>query len=224
VSFTEKLLRDFVLKKNIEYSKQPIFNKNPIKMSKLNKIQASEVFYDSEEILKRHLYVGEIVKQINRTGNKQQYRKVKNVGTVGTYRCDEGQIVLAIDMRGINKTLRNKMISEITYKLDILKEKNEIDYKELAGGGDPVAMDPKLVDLAYRVVKENNIGRVVKDFSPAGQDSQNFARAGHPAVMIFIPSRNGGIAHTPEEYSTPKDLQRGAQALAGLVYNLATTL
>ena len=77
------------------------------------------------------------------------------------------------------------------------------------------------MDLAEEIIKKNGIGSVVRTNSPAGHDAQNFARAGHPTVMLFIPSRNGGIAHTPEEYSTPKDLENGARALASLVYNLA---
>jgi len=113
------------------------------------------------------------------------------------------------------------MVLRVVDGFNILKSKNEIEYREIEGGGDPVAMNKELVDLAEAVIVENKIGSVIRTNSPAGHDAQNFARAGHPTVMMFIPSRNGGIAHTPEEYSSPEDLQKGAQALAGLVYNLA---
>lgn len=221
VAFVENALMDFVTQKNTEYLRQPVFEKDPIRISKVTTDLKSEVYYSSEELLQRHVRVGEIVSSVNRISNEPQYVEAKNVGTVGTYRLEEGQIVLAIDIRGIDKTVRNEMVSKITDELSTLQEMNELRYEELAGSGDPVAMDPKLIDLAYRAIEENNIGRVVKDFSPAGHDSQNFARAGHPVVMIFIPSRNGGIAHTPGEYSTPDDLKKGAQALAALIYNLA---
>jgi acetylornithine deacetylase/succinyl-diaminopimelate desuccinylase-like protein len=214
VAFAEKVLINFIDQRNNIYSSQPLFEKNPITISKIISNKQTGIFYDSEEMFKIHLCVGQIILHINQISNKNIYKKAKNVGTVGTYRLDDGQVTLGVDIRGVDKLMRDKMVLEITGEFKGLR------YKETAGNGDPVAMDKKLVDLAYKVVKENNIGSVIKDFSPAGHDSQNFARAGHPAVMIFIPSRNGGIAHTPEEYSTPDDLQKGAQTLAALLYNL----
>ena len=62
------------------------------------------------------------------------------------------------------------------------------------------------------------VGRL---YSAAGHDTQNVAAIGIPSVMIFIPSRNGGISHDPTEYSTPEDLENGAKVLAAIVYRLA---
>ena len=35
-----------------------------------------------------------------------------------------------------------------------------------------------------------------------------FAQAGVPAMMLFVPSR-GGISHSPDEHTAPKDLWTG---------------
>ncbi len=221
LSLAEGLLTHFIDLRNTEYSKHAAFGKDPIQISHSEKDQSSDLFYNSQAVLDRHFRAGQIVKFINNTSNLKQYIDAKNVGTVGTYTFDKGQVTLNVDIRGIDKTLRDEMVSRVIEGFNILKGKNEIEYREIEGGGDPVAMNKELVDLAEAIIIDNKIGSVVRTNSPAGHDAQNFARAGHPTVMMFIPSRNGGIAHTPEEYSSPDDLQKGAQALAGLVYNLA---
>ncbi len=222
VEFANNLLEQFAKLRNTDYARKTAFGGNePIRIQQIDQPEVADQYYDSEKILERHFRVGEIVKFINFISNKKEYKEAKNVGTVGTYKFDKGQIVLGVDIRGVNKDSRDEMIMKIMTGLDILKGKGELAYKELAGSGDPVAMDPRLVELAEKTIQDNEIGTYVTDFSPAGHDAQNFARAGHPTVMLFIPSRNGGIAHTPEEYSTTKDLENGARALASLVYNLA---
>ena len=47
--------------------------------------------------------------------------------------------------------------------------------------------------------------------SGAGHDAQSMAELG-PAGMIFVPSR-GGISHSPDEYTAPGDIARGANVL-----------
>jgi N-carbamoyl-L-amino-acid hydrolase len=47
--------------------------------------------------------------------------------------------------------------------------------------------------------------------SGAGHDSQNMATI-TPTGMIFVPSR-GGISHSPDEYTAPLDMARGAHVL-----------
>jgi len=55
--------------------------------------------------------------------------------------------------------------------------------------------------------------------SGAGHDAQIMARK-YPAGMIFVPSR-GGISHSPAEYSSPKDMEAGANVLLQTVLKLA---
>ena len=74
---------------------------------------------------------------------------------------------------------------------------------------------------AESAIVQHHIGRCVRMFSSAGHDAMNAAQAGIDTAMIFIPSGNGGAAHTPDEYTPPDDLERGARALAALTYKLA---
>jgi allantoate deiminase len=54
--------------------------------------------------------------------------------------------------------------------------------------------------------------------SGAGHDAQMFSRV-CPSAMLFVPSR-GGISHSPEEYTAPRELAVGALVLAKLLYRL----
>jgi len=51
--------------------------------------------------------------------------------------------------------------------------------------------------------------------SGAGHDAQAMAQIA-PVGMIFIPSI-GGISHSPKEFSTAEDIERGARVLMGAV-------
>jgi N-carbamoyl-L-amino-acid hydrolase len=55
--------------------------------------------------------------------------------------------------------------------------------------------------------------------SGAGHDAQLLASI-CPAAMIFVPSRDG-ISHNPDEYSSPEDLETGANVLLHAALKLA---
>lgn len=61
---------------------------------------------------------------------------------------------------------------------------------------------------AKQLFKEDEIREIT---SGAGHDSC-FVSSRVPTSMIFIPSKNG-ISHSPEEYSTPEDVENGFQVL-----------
>ena len=61
---------------------------------------------------------------------------------------------------------------------------------------------------ALQLFKENEIRDIV---SGAGHDSC-FTSSRVPTSMIFIPSKDG-VSHTPEEYSSPEEVENGFQVL-----------
>jgi N-carbamoyl-L-amino-acid hydrolase len=54
--------------------------------------------------------------------------------------------------------------------------------------------------------------------SGAGHDSQDMARIA-PMGMIFVPSKNG-ISHSPEEYTSPKDMANGASVMLNTILKM----
>lgn len=82
----------------------------------------------------------------------------------------------------------------------------------------PVKFDPMIVDMIEQAAQELGIP-AKRMVSGAGHDAQLMAKM-CPTAMIFVPSRDG-ISHSPAEYSSPEDLERGANVLLQAVLKLA---
>ncbi|MDQ6418811.1 M20 family metallo-hydrolase [Paenibacillus sp. LHD-117] len=82
---------------------------------------------------------------------------------------------------------------------------------------EPAPMDETLKEQLDTVCGELGIAsrRMV---SGAGHDAQMFQRL-CPSAMLFVPSR-GGISHSPEEYTSPRELAAGVLVLTELLYRL----
>jgi beta-ureidopropionase / N-carbamoyl-L-amino-acid hydrolase len=81
-----------------------------------------------------------------------------------------------------------------------------------------VNFDPAIVDVIEQTTKELGIP-AKRMVSGAGHDAQLLANM-CPTAMIFVPSRDG-ISHSPDEYSSPEDLERGANVLLHAALKLA---
>ena len=83
---------------------------------------------------------------------------------------------------------------------------------------EPVEFDRELVSLVARTASE--LGYSVRTLpSGAGHDAQMLARV-CPTAMIFTPSHDG-LSHNPAEYTTPEDLEAGANVLLQAMLQVA---
>lgn len=83
---------------------------------------------------------------------------------------------------------------------------------------EPVTFDGAVVDLVEATAR--SLGHSVKRLpSGAGHDAQMMARI-CPTAMVFTPSRDG-ISHNPAEYTSPEDLEAGANVLLHTMLSLA---
>lgn len=83
---------------------------------------------------------------------------------------------------------------------------------------EPVSFDEELIGLVESVAED--LGHsVVRMPSGAGHDAQMFSRV-CPTSMIFTPSQNG-LSHNPAEYTSPDDLEAGANVLLQTMLRLA---
>ncbi len=82
----------------------------------------------------------------------------------------------------------------------------------------PALMDTKLSTAMENICRQQ--GKTYRTMvSGAGHDAQLFAPR-CPTAMIFVPSR-AGISHSPEEYTSPKQLAAGLEVLTAMLYELA---
>ena len=85
---------------------------------------------------------------------------------------------------------------------------------------EPVIFDSSVVDLVEKTAA--SLGHSVRRMpSGAGHDAQMLARV-CPTAMVFTPSVNG-ISHNPAEYTSPEDLEAGANVLLHTMLALAET-
>jgi acetylornithine deacetylase/succinyl-diaminopimelate desuccinylase-like protein len=76
--------------------------------------------------------------------------------------------------------------------------------------GPPYELLAELLPAAPRIV------------SGAGHDAMVLAAAGVPTAMLFVRSLNGGVSHSPDELSSPGDVDLGVDALVALLARLCT--
>lgn len=217
-------LQKYVSKRTSAYLKAPTrFGDAPLAVNEVSQEDIVGTNFFPPEILLHQELAGRIIYKVNRLA--ERYGQEHIVGTVGTYdMTPDGRLTLGIDIRGIDLDTRDRIVNQMKEDIKRHAEHLKVIYnlRQLPGSSDPVQMDSRLVALAKQAINENNLGKCEVTFSPAGHDAQNAARAGFPTVMLFIPSRNGGISHHPDEYSTPQDLEKGARAQAALAIRLAS--
>ncbi|NNE74942.1 MAG: Zn-dependent hydrolase [Acidimicrobiales bacterium] len=93
-----------------------------------------------------------------------------------------------------------------------------VETRELARF-EPVTFDSRVVDLVEHTA--TTLGHSVRRMpSGAGHDAQMLARI-CPTAMVFTPSQDG-LSHNPGEYTTPDDLEAGANVLLQVVLQLAS--
>ena len=85
---------------------------------------------------------------------------------------------------------------------------------------DPVVFDETVICAVERAAAVQ--GRTARRMpSGAGHDAQMLARV-CPTGMVFVPSVDG-VSHNPAEYTSPEDLEAGANVLLHVMLELATT-
>ncbi|MGB1504035.1 MAG: Zn-dependent hydrolase [Acidimicrobiales bacterium] len=85
---------------------------------------------------------------------------------------------------------------------------------------DPVIFDETVVCAVENIATAQ--GHAVRRMpSGAGHDAQMLARV-CPTGMVFVPSV-GGVSHNPAEYTSPEDLEAGANVLLHVMLDLAAT-
>lgn len=129
------------------------------------------------------------------------------------------QIRFSIDMRSPDKSVLNRCREEaIQFIEEVGKEEGvSVQINNLAEI-DPVIFNESIVDVLEDSSKDLDyiFKRMV---SGAGHDAQLMGRV-VPSAMIFIPSK-GGVSHSIHEYSSPEEIEAGANVLLNSVVRLA---
>ena len=129
--------------------------------------------------------------------------------------------VLTLDVRNTDEKLLQAAEAEIVAHLHQLAATEGVTItSRVLARFEPVVFDSLVVDLVENIASEqgNTVSRLP---SGAGHDAQMLARL-CPTAMIFVPSVNG-ISHNPAEYTSPEELEAGANVLLHTMITLANT-
>ena len=164
----------------------------------------------------------EIVLALEAAAREQARRDPATVATVGRLEVEPGAISViparvraALEVRGIDAGA----IAAVEAALDdagagVAERRGVRIDRRILRGGDPIALDPGLVDRAMRAAAARGL-HPVTTYSGAGHDAGHLA-AHVPAALLFVPLA-GGQSHTPQEAADDADVGEAAQVLVDVL-------
>lgn len=149
-------------------------------------------------------------------------RQVATVGQInvfpGASNVIPGKVVMSLDVRDLSRQKLDSVLGLIRHAADSLGGATGCTISWTPkSAADPAIADKKIRELIARAAGEAKLSTLSLP-SGAGHDAQDMARIA-PMGMIFVPSK-GGISHTPDEYTAPKDMVNGVTVLFGTLMNL----
>ena len=126
---------------------------------------------------------------------------------------------LEIDIRDIDGARRDRVVAAVRQAAATAASRRGCGFKEqLINADAPAACAPHIVAAVEAAAADCRLASR-RMISRAYHDSLFMAQV-CPTAMIFIPSKDG-ISHRPDEYSSPEEIARGVQVLAGAMEKLA---
>lgn len=147
--------------------------------------------------------------------------------TVGNFDISDGQTnvvprqaTLTIDLRNPADDLMTAAEQHLACYADELAVKHgvQVAWERMAKTA-VVRFHPGIQDLLAATADDLGLP-YVRAMSGAGHDAQEIS-AICPTAMVFVAGENGGISHSPREYSNPGACAKGTDVLANAVLRLA---
>jgi N-carbamoyl-L-amino-acid hydrolase len=160
----------------------------------------------------------ELVLALETAARQAAERWPGTVATVGRLTVEPGAVSIiparataALEVRGIDADA----IAVVEHVLDAAAA--EVEHRRgvrvarrLLRGGDPIALDPELVQRSLDAAAARGLN-AVRTYSGAGHDAGHLA-ACVPAGLLFVPLA-GGQSHTPQEAADDADVLAAARVL-----------
>jgi N-carbamoyl-L-amino-acid hydrolase len=171
------------------------------------------------------LVAASVVVELRRMCDSGDYGQLR--ATVGTFDIGAGQTNVIPHRATITVDLRNPDDEQMTaaeqhlagYVDGLAREHGvRVAWERMAKTA-AVPFHPAIQDLLTGTADDLGLP-YVRTMSGAGHDAQEIA-AICPTGMVFVAGENGGISHTPREYSGPDACADGTDVLANAVLRLA---
>jgi allantoate deiminase len=136
------------------------------------------------------------------------------VATVGQIDVEPGaanvipeRVRVSVDARAPDRERLDRLVAALELAADFRLE--------------PVPMAGRPISALRAELEERRLP-VVELPSGAGHDAAVLAGAGVPTAMLFVRSLNGGISHSPQEESSPGDVELAVDVLTGALERLTS--
>jgi hydantoinase/carbamoylase family amidase len=161
----------------------------------------------------------EVVLAVEAAAQAEPAETVATVGTLavapGAVSVIPGRARLAIDVRGIASESLARVEATIRGAVaDIATRRGVTAELELVRAGEPVTMDPHLVQAALRAAHAHGIP-ATETWSGAGHDAQHVTALA-PALLLFVPL-HGGESHTPQEGADMDEIVQAARVVVSVL-------
>ncbi len=122
-----------------------------------------------------------------------------------------GKVVLQVDIRGIFKASKDKVVRELKKSIKMVENKRDlkIECTELSDEL-PVKLKKNIVQSIKKTCENLELAYLEMP-SGAGHDAMNMAQL-YPTGMIFVPSQ-GGVSHNKDEFTSIEDIATGVKVL-----------
>ena len=164
----------------------------------------------------------EIVLALERAARETALRSPATVATVGRLDVEPGAVSVIpgrvramLEVRGIDAAAIAAVEGALeAAAADVAERRGVLVTRRLLRGGDPIALDPGLVQRALDAAAARGTN-AVRTYSGAGHDAGHLA-AHVPAGLLFVPL-SGGQSHTPQEAADDSDVLAAARVLVDVL-------
>ena len=169
------------------------------------------------------LAAAELTLAINRVITTEPGTQVGTVGRIaaepGAPNVIPGRVVMSLEIRDLSEEKIWEMYRRIKTEARAIGERHgtRADFSRVDAASPPAVTDPRLRSLIARSAEQLGLSYKIMP-SGAGHDAQDMARIA-PTGMIFVPSA-GGISHSPNEYTSARDMANGVNVLLHTVLSI----
>jgi len=163
-----------------------------------------------------------LIQELNRWANKKEDGTVLTVGKIstqpGSVNVIPASTMFTVDVRIYDSAVFESTLTELKQLIEdnVQALGTEYNLKEIKTQK-PVAFSPQLVNLIEKESQKQEYSYINMK-SGAGHDAMYMNEIAETA-MIFVPSVNG-ISHSPEEYTSWEDIEKGVNVLYGVMERL----
>ena len=159
----------------------------------------------------------ELTLVVNRIALEMDGRQVATVGRIqafpGAPNVIPGRVEMSLEIRDLEQAKIDQVYAAVEKAAAEIaaRTKTSIGFKEIDVASEPAPTDPRMRKIIESATQKFGYSYRTMP-SGAGHDAQDMVHIA-PTGMIFVPSV-GGVSHSPNEYTTPDAMAKGADVLA----------